>query len=590
MYKIVIKKLFTKFLMAVLAANFLLPFFVPNAVQAAGATLFLSPATGTYKVGGTFTVKMMVNSGGGVGVNAAEGVIKYDPSLITVTGLSDSGSIFKLWTTEPTYSNTAGTITFGGGSPGAYIGNSGLIFSITFSAKKVGTADATIAGGIVLAADGKGTNVFSGYGQGKYVIEEKKQEEVEKPKPIETTEKPKDEPKGLLPPLPDVNSPSHPDSNVWSRNNEPEFDWKILSDLTSVSYSINEKAESDPGPNPDGIIEQKKFDPIKDGEWYFHIKFQNRYGWGKVASRKFMVDATAPESFNIIVDNEGDNTNPTPKLRFKTKDLMSGLDYFDVVIDGQKTKTNIEEVSGGFYQPKPLAPGEHMIAIIATDKAANSASSSVEYIVEPLRAPIISDIPKVLSKKEQLIIRGTSFYPNISVVINIKKSDKDDIFRETISTDENGNWSYFHKPEMEKGSYEVWASLIDGRGAQSLDSSKYILTVVSPSIIEAYGLFIILLLLLIIIGLVTYIFYVREKHLLEKRRIKQETEEMKRKLSKIFAALREEVDELIELADKRPGLSESERRVKEKLQESLDISEEFIGKEVEDVEKEIKLP
>ena len=48
------------------------------------------------------------------------------------------------------------------------------------------------------------------------------------------------------------------------------------------------------------------------------------------------------------------------------------------------------------------------------------------------------------------------------------------------------------------------------------------------------------------------------------------------------------MDELIELADKRPGLSETERRIKEKLQESLDISEEFISKEVEDVEKEIK--
>ena len=48
-------------------------------------------------------------------------------------------------------------------------------------------------------------------------------------------------------------------------------------------------------------------------------------------------------------------------------------------------------------------------------------------------------------------------------------------------------------------------------------------------------------------------------------------------------------DELIELADKKPGLSDAERKVKEKLQESLDISEEFISKEEEDVEKEIKI-
>ena len=65
--------------------------------------------------------------------------------------------------------------------------------------------------------------------------------------------------------------------------------------------------------------------------------------------------------------------------------------------------------------------------------------------------------------------------------------------------------------------------------------------------------------------------------------------EVKNKLGKIFAALREEVDELIELADKKPGLSEPERRIKEKLRESLDISEEFISKEVDDVEKEIKM-
>lgn len=585
-------KLFSKLSLFVFIANFLLLPFVPNEAQAAGATLYLSPGSGTYTVGKNFSVKMVVDSGGGVGINAAEGVIKYDPSLITVASVSDSGSIFKLWTTEPTYSNSAGTITFGGGSPSAYIGNAGTVFTIVFSAKKAGTADATISGGIVLAADGKGTNVFSGYGQGKYTIEDKKEEEVvEKPKPTETTtEQPQeDKPKGLLPPIPDIESETHPDPEVWSNNNQPEFSWKILSDLTSVSYSVDEKAESDPGPNPDGIIEQKKLDPIDDGEWYFHIKFQNRYGWGKVAHRKLMIDATAPEEFTIIVDNEGDETNPTPKFRFKTDDKTSGIDFFEVSIDGLKTKVGVGEITSGYYKPEPLSPGEHNINIAATDKATNVSSSSVTYIVTPLKAPIITSIPKVTNKKEELIIRGTSFYPNVTVTLYISKDGKE-ATEATIQTDDGGNWSYFHREQLEKGNYEVWAKITDQRGAQSLDSSRHILTVVSPSIIQAYGLWIIILLLIIIALLSIYIVYSREKNLLEKRRIKRETEEMKRKLSKIFAALREEVDELIELADKRPGLSESERRVKEKLQESLDISEEFIGKEVEDVEKEIKLP
>jgi hypothetical protein len=51
--------------------------------------------------------------------------------------------------------------------------------------------------------------------------------------------------------------------------------------------------------------------------------------------------------------------------------------------------------------------------------------------------------------------------------------------------------------------------------------------------------------------------------------------------------LQEEVDELVVYADKKPGLSESEKRVKEKIKEALDISEEFLTKEVEDIEKEL---
>jgi len=86
-----------------------------------------------------------------------------------------------------------------------------------------------------------------------------------------------------------------------------------------------------------------------------------------------------------------------------------------------------------------------------------------------------------------------------------------------------------------------------------------------------------------------YIAYQRKEFNDEKARIMRETREVKTKLAKIFFALREELEELIQMADKKPGFSESERRVKEKLQESLDISEEFIAKEVADVDKEIKL-
>ena len=91
-------------------------------VQAAGATLFLSPGSGEYAVSKNFTVKVMVDSGGGVGINAAEGAITYDPAYITVSKLSTTESIFKLWTSDPAYSNTDGSITFGGWRTGLLYG------------------------------------------------------------------------------------------------------------------------------------------------------------------------------------------------------------------------------------------------------------------------------------------------------------------------------------------------------------------------------------------------------------------------------------------------------------------------------------
>src|SRR3989339_518636 len=515
------RKFFVRIFLLIFLYSACFSFFIfPVAAQESKATLFLSPASGNYTVNKSFVVKVMVNSGEGVGINAAEGVINYDPSYVLVSKLSNASSIFKLSTTDPTFSNSDGKITFGGGSPGAYKGSAGEIFNITFTAKKSGLANVTFSSGIVLAADGKGTNVFGGFGHGKYTISEGA---ASQEKPVTPTPPEEEKPKGLLPPTPEVSSETHPIEDVWYSNNEPEFSWKLLADLVGVSFEIDTEEKTESTAKIEGVLESYKFEPQDDGEFYFHIRYRNKFGSGQSSHRKLLIDATPPNPFFITVDKDG-----------------------------------------------------------------NAASSSATFIIEPLKAPIITSIPKVIINKDELIIRGTSFYPQINVELFIGKDEKS-MKSFMTQTDNEGNWSYFHKEKLEKGDYEIWARLIDNRGAKSLDSTKYLLTVVSPGIIESFGWLIIVILLIIIIILILYILYQRNKYILEKRRIKQETEEMKSKLGKIFAALREEVDELIELADQRPGLSESERRVKEKLQESLDISEEFITKEVEDVEKEIKL-
>jgi len=559
-------------------------------VSAAGATLFVSPSTGSYDLGKNFTVKVMINSGGGVGINAGEGSLKYDSSALLVTAVSKGSSIFNLWTTEPTYSNTAGTITFGGGSPSSYKGTAGEVFSVTFSTKKVGDTNVTFTSGTILAADGRGTNIFSGFGNAKFTIKEAaKKEEPKKEEPKKETPTTTGDNSGLLPPLPEISSKTHQETTIWYQNNKPEFIWKLLPDLVGINYVIDSKPTTDPGTTMESVIESKIFENTKDGEWYFHLKYKNKAGWSQPSHRKFMIDVTPPENFSITVDTGGDTTNPAPRLRFRTKDVASGIDHYTVKIDNKLEQVKPEEVDKGYYQLTPLEPGERKIEITAIDKANNIATSAAMFMIDPLRAPIISSIPKLITKAEDLVIQGTSFYPRVTVKIFIA-SGKNDPEEFTTKTDDSGNWSYFHNGRLAKGNYDIWAKIIDDRGAQSLNSSKNLLTLQAPSLVDQYGVWVIIVLLIIIMLLSLYIHYVKKKFFDEKTRIKSETTEVKMKLGKIFAALREEVDELMQMADKKPGLSESERRVKEKLQESLDISEEFINKEVEDVEKEIKLP
>jgi len=55
-----------------------------------------------------------------------------------------------------------------------------------------------------------------------------------------------------------------------------------------------------------------------------------------------------------------------------------------------------------------------------------------------------------------------------------------------------------------------------------------------------------------------------------------------------FRALRDEVEEQIEYLDGKPGITKDERQVRDKLKEALNISEEFISKELKDIEKELE--
>jgi hypothetical protein len=113
--------------------------FVPLsfAGAASGVSLFLTPAEGNYKVGDSINVSVMINTGEET-INAVKATLNFSENL-EVQNVSKSGSILGLWVEDPSYDNTAKTISFGGAGAGTtYKGSAGKLISVTLKAKEAG--------------------------------------------------------------------------------------------------------------------------------------------------------------------------------------------------------------------------------------------------------------------------------------------------------------------------------------------------------------------------------------------------------------------------------------------------------------------
>jgi len=553
----------------------------------AGASLYLSPSAGSYTVGNTFLVQAKVNSGG-VPINAADGTLIFDVDDLEIKSISKEGSIFSLWVQEPTFSNSLGTINLAGGKPSpGFTGAAGTIINITFRARTAGTANLTFASGSVLADDGKGTNILTSMGAGVYTLSGRT---------ITPTEPPEE---GLplaptigVPVPPVVSSPTHPDEKKWYSNNNPEFNWQFPTDVTEVSYAIDQNPSTNPKFIAESLVEKVNFPDLEDGIWYFHINFKNQYGWGGITHRKVLIDTEPPGSFTVSVDNENDPTNPTPVFLFKTTDSLSGVEYYEVILNGKSYASTLpQNIKDNPYEPLPLAPGKYSLEVKAFDKAANFALVSTNFEILPSGFIKITKIPKNLRIGDILRVEGETL-AETNVRVYIQREGEEPILEKTFS-DLAGNFVLQYDKALAQGDYLAWAQAEDERGALSEPTQKYPLKIGLPPFLQ-FGkiaidyLTIVITLIVLIIGALVIIFYGWYRISLWRKRVRTETREVSQSVLSSFRALRDEVEEQIEYLDGKPGLNKDERKVRDKLKEALNISEEFIGKELKDIEKELE--
>ena len=364
-----------------LLVAFTLLFFCGEITHA--ADISISPSTGSYSVGQSFTVTIQTNPQG-KSVNAVEAKLSFDNTKLSVTGLSKTGSVFSLWTTEPTFSNSAGTIDFGGGSPSPFTTKSNLV-TVTFKAIAEGSAIVSTASASVLAADGLGTDVYTAGAGATYTLTP-----ASTPKPAEETPTKAEDTEdpdatitfGDPPRAPEAGSTVFLDPELWYPTKVGVFTWEVPFDVDVLALDISTSSEFEPVTVYDPPIEQLSLNEelLTDGVQYLTMQYKNQVGWGAILHRKIMVDTTPPLPFTVNV-RAGNSATAFPLLTFEARDETSGVVKYEMSIaDGEPVEITPDEAKLG-YLLKDLEDGTYTVKVVAHDFAGNKTESSSAVLI-----------------------------------------------------------------------------------------------------------------------------------------------------------------------------------------------------------------
>lgn len=323
------------------------------------ATVYLSPASASVSLGSTFTVSVRTNTQGAA-VNTAEASISYSTATLELVSVKQ-GSTFYLASPGSPSKGSSGTAYFGGGLPTpGYNGTGGIVGTMTFRARALGTGTISVDSGKVLLNDGNGTNAFSGSAGSRISIT---------PPPVGAVT---------------VSSPTHPDPGKWYAKADIGLSWTRPTGAYGFSFTLDQTADTVPGNTLNTTTTTTKtYTALKDGVWYFHIKARAQSaatGFGQTTHFKIQIDTQKPLLFDIVMvgQNNLNDVTRTPTITFEAKDDTSGIGHYDVLMDGELVQAKAELP----YTFAKMDNGPHVIRVVAYDKAGNDRKSELPIIVQ----------------------------------------------------------------------------------------------------------------------------------------------------------------------------------------------------------------
>lgn len=557
-------------------AFFLMSLFVvvsTKIVSAADLTLF--PSSGTYEVGSTFSMIVYV-SGNSVPINGISGGITFSNDTLELTSISKSGSILPMWAEAPTFSNTTGKVSFEGviSNPG-FNGSEGKVITLNFKAKNAGTGSVTLTSGSVLANDGNATNVLGSLGFASFNItggENTSDSVSTTPKSSGTT--------------PVIVSPSYPDSSKWYNKKEASFEWTLPPSATAVRTLYNEKEISTPTKVYDPPIDNRSFMVDADGVNYMHVQFKTSSGWGTIYNYKFQVDTENPESLKVSFPDGIVTTNPTPTVLVLAEDKVSGIASISMSVDGGDEQIYTVDPSNLYRVPKQSA-GQHTLVVTAFDGAGNKSSVSLDYTIQSISVPVITEYTKNVELGKELRITGTT-YPQSTVEVVL--TGRDGISKsETTTSDNAGIFKLIWSKEMETGVYEMKARAVDSKGASSDYTDEKIIVVEYIAFIR-FGIFVmnwlslILILIIAVFATIATFWFSLTSFGKWRRKVHRTLLEAENTLKANVQGLRQDTEEFHDIlikVKKTRKLNKNEEMMLKKFKKRLEITEKEIENKLE---------
>ena len=348
-----IKKISTKLLVAFSLLLVLISGLTKEA-EAVGASLYISPSSGSFFAGSNFSLSVILDTKGSE-INAIEMDLKFPPDILQVTAPTTGESFIAEWLAPPSYSNIGGTISFKGGIPGGIVTSAGLVSTITFRARSPGKAKIEfLDSSKVLLHDGKGTPIFTQNFGGVYEIL-------------------------VAPPEgPKIFSPSHPDPDIWYSDSSPQFFWEKEKGMTDFSYSFSQNPLENPDTISEGEDTFKFYENVSDGVWYFHLRAKKDGVWGRTSRLAVKIDTTPPQKFEPRIE-----VNPG-FVYFKTEDFHSGIDYYEISLvyleENPIPAPFFIESTSPFKIPSKYS-GKYSVIIRAYDRAGNYQETEKKFQV-----------------------------------------------------------------------------------------------------------------------------------------------------------------------------------------------------------------